>query len=236
MDTPIVTVVTVTYNALEALQKTAKSVESQTFRHFEYIVVDGGSSDGTPLWLKTHRSPSLTWVSEPDKGIYDAMNKGVRMAHGEWVLFMNAGDCFVSEDVLERVFRALPATDVIYGDVVKDGVVKKALSPRNAHRMFFCHQSCFVRKNCLLDYPFDTRHKMSADFKLIKQLWYAHKSFLQLNFPIADFDTKGISNTRRSDGIMDNIQVIREVDKMTEQIKFIPRLLFTYIICRIRGK
>ncbi len=167
------------------------------------------------------------------------------MAHGEWVLFMNAGDCFASEDVLERVFRTYGqrttdngqrTMDVIYGDVVKDGVVKKASSPHNAHRMFFCHQSCFVRKSCLSEYPFDTNHKMSADFKLIKQLWYAHKSFLQLDFPIADFDTKGISNTRRSDGIMDNIHVIREVDKITEQIKFIPRLFFTYIICRIRGK
>ena len=236
MDAPIVTIVTVAYNALEALQKTATSVESQTFHNFEYIIVDGGSSDGTPLWLKTHQSQLLTWVSEPDKGIYDAMNKGVRMAHGEWVLFMNAGDCFASDDVLERVFHTLPATDVIYGDVVKDGVVKKASSPHNAHRMFFCHQSCFVRKSCLSEYPFDTKHKMSADFKLIKQLWYAHKSFLQLDFPIADFDTKGISNTRRSDGIMDNIHVIQEVDKITEQIKFIPRLFFTYIICRIRGK
>lgn len=236
MDSPIATIVTVTYNACEALRKTVESVESQTFRNFEYVIVDGGSSDETTMWLQAYHSQLLTWISEPDEGIYDAMNKGVRMAHGEWVLFMNAGDCFAAEDVLERVFHIHPAADVIYGDVVKNGVIKKASSPHNAHRMFFCHQSCFVRRSCLSEYPFDTKHKMSADFKLIKQLWHAKKSFLQLDFPIADFDTSGISNTRRSEGIKDNIHVIREEDNIKDQIKFIPRLLFTYIVCCIRGK
>lgn len=236
MEHPIVTIVTVTRNAMEALQRTARSVESQTFHNYEYVVVDGASTDGTVAWLQNGADVPVRWVSEPDGGIYDAMNKGVRMAKGEWVIFMNAGDCFAADDVLERVFSSVPEADVIYGDVLKNGSVKKAASPHNAHRMYFCHQSCFVRRTCLMEYPFDIRHKMSADFKLIKQLGYARKTFLQLHFPIADFDTTGISNTRRSDGIHDNIQVIREIDSLPQQLRLIPRLLFTYFICRLRGK
>ncbi|MBQ9665537.1 MAG: glycosyltransferase [Bacteroidaceae bacterium] len=236
MKHPVVTIVTVTRNAMEALQRTVQSVKSQTFHNYEYVVVDGASTDGTVAWLQNGADVPIRWISEPDDGIYDAMNKGGRMSKGEWVIFMNAGDCFVANDVLERVFTPMPNADVIYGDVVKNGVVKKASSPRNAHRMYFCHQSCFVRRSCLLEYPFDIRHKMSADFKQMKQLGLAGKSFLQLDFPIANFDTTGVSNTHRSEGLYDNICVVHEIDCFPVQLRLIPRLLFAYFMCRLRGK
>ena len=236
MEQPLVTVITVCYNAREMLLRTMNSVWAQTYKHVEYVIVDGASTDGTLELLEEYGGRIDHWVSESDKGIYDAMNKGVSMAKGKWVIFMNAGDCFADNHVLENVFSVPRQADVIYGDVVKGGVVKKASSPRNAHRMFFCHQSVFVKIESLKAFPFDISHKMSADFKQMKQLWLAGKNFLQLDFPIADFDVQGVSNTNRAVGLWDNICVIREVDSCLEQLRLLPRLYFVWLSCRLRGK
>ena len=236
MEQPLVTVITVCYNAREMLLRTMNSVWAQTYKHVEYVIVDGASTDGTLELLEEYGGRIDHWVSESDKGIYDAMNKGVSMAKGKWVIFMNAGDCFADNHVLENVFSVPRQADVIYGDVVKGGVVKKASSPRNAHRMFFCHQSVFVKIESLKAFPFDISHKMSADFKQMKQLWLAGKQFLQLDFPIADFDVQGVSNTNRAVGLWDNICVIREVDSCLEQLWLLPRLYFVWLSCRLRGK
>jgi len=232
----IVTIITVCRNHAQELERTIRSVESQTWQEKEYLVIDGASTDDTLDVIKAHEASITRWVSEPDQGIYDAMNKGVRMARGEWVIFMNAGDTFASDDTLQRVFGSPQNADVIYGDVIKGELVKKAEAPRNAHRMFYCHQSAFVRTRCLREFPFDIRHRMSADFKQVKQLYLSGKTFRQLDFPVANFDTQGVSNRNRSAGLYDNIQVIRETDSLWEQMKLLPRLYFTYLLCKIRGK
>lgn len=231
-----VTIITVCRNNAQGLERTIQSVESQTWQKKEYLVIDGASTDETLTVIQSHESQITRWISEPDNGIYDAMNKGVRMAQGTWVIFMNAGDTFASADTLERVFGNPQEADVIYGDVIKGGRIKKAEGPRNRHRMFFCHQSAFVRRSCLREFPFDTRHRMSADFKQIKQLYLSGKNFCQLDFPVADFDTQGVSNTSRSAGLYDNILVIRETDTLAEQVRLLPRLYFTYLLCKLRGK
>ena len=232
----IVTIITVCRNHAQELERTIRSVESQTWQEKEYLVIDGASTDDSLDVIKAHETSITRWISEPDQGIYDAMNKGVRMARGEWVIFMNAGDTFASDDTLQRVFGSPQNADVIYGDVIKGELVKEAEAPRNAHRMFYCHQSAFVRTRCLREFPFDIRHRMSADFKQVKQLYLSGKTFLQLDFPVANFDTQGVSNKNRSAGLYDNIQVIRETDSLWEQMKLLPRLYFTYLLCKIRGK
>ena len=232
----IVTIITVCRNHAQELERTIRSVESQTWQEKEYLVIDGASTDDSLDVIKAHEASITRWVSEPDQGIYDAMNKGVKMAQGEWVIFMNAGDTFAGDDTLQRVFGNPLDADVIYGDVIKGELVKKAEAPRNAHRMFYCHQSAFVRTSCLREFPFDIRHRMSADFKQVKQLYLSGKRFRQLDFPVANFDTQGVSNRNRSAGLYDNIQVIRETDRLWEQVRLLPRLWITYLICRIRGK
>ena len=232
----IVTIITVCRNHAQELERTIRSVESQTWQEKEYLVIDGASTDDSLDVIKAHEASITRWVSEPDQGIYDAMNKGVKMAQGEWVIFMNAGDTFAGDDTLQRVFGNPLDADVIYGDVIKGELVKKAEAPRNAHRMFYCHQSAFVRTSCLREFPFDIRHRMSADFKQVKQMFLSGKRFRQLDFPVANFDTQGVSNKNRSAGLYDNIQVIRETDRLWEQVRLLPRLWITYLICRIRGK
>lgn len=232
---PTVSVVTVCYNSLPALQKTMESVNAQRYPALEYIIVDGGSTDGTSQYLESASIP-CRWVSERDNGIYDAMNKGVSMATGDFVIFMNAGDIFASDDVLERVFDRGTDADVIYGDVIKGGSIKKAEAMHNSHRMFFCHQSCLARRERLVETPFDIRHRMSADFKWVKTMVKEGRRFMQVNFPIADFDTSGVSNSSRSRGLRDNMRVVSEVDSFIDRLKLMPRLLVPYIICRLRGK
>ena len=234
MSNPVlVTVVTVCRNVKSSLEKTMNSLLHQSYAHIDYVIIDGASTDGTPEMLG--KTEGIRWISEPDKGIYDAMNKGIRMAEGEWVIFMNAGDVFASDDTLSKVFSVERDADVIYGDVIKGDSIKKAEPPHNGHRMYFCHQSAFVRTSCLKEFPFDIQHRMSADFKQMKQLYLAGKTFMQLDFPIAVFDTSGVSNAQRSKGLYDNIQVIREVDNWKERLRLLPRLLFTYWVCRLRG-
>lgn len=234
---PLFSVITVARNALPALKATISGSDAQDFDSMELIVVDGASTDGTADYLRQlsccHR---LTWISEPDRGIYDAMNKGVRMAQGRYCIFMNAADRFAAPDVLSRVAAMGMDADVVYGDIMKDDRLKPALTPRNSHRMYYCHQAAFTLRTLLLLYPFDISHPLSADFKQAKQLYLANHTFRHIDIAIADFDTNGISNTRRSAGLKDNISVVNEVDTLPWRLRLLPRLWFTYLSCLLRGK
>lgn len=240
---PAVSVVTVCRNALPLLRKTVESVVSQSFPDIEYVIIDGSSTDGTREYVKSLGDKVTVFISEPDNGIYDAMNKGIAHAHGEWVIFMNAGDTFYSEDTVERVFanKDYSGYGVIYGDVAKgtdaeDLIVKKASAPHNSHRMFFCHQSAFYRREELEQTLFDTRHRMSADIHQVKRLYKRGVKFCQLDMPIAIFDTSGVSNVRRSTGLRDNISVVNELDPFLTRLKLLPKLYIPYLICSLRHK
>lgn len=233
-----VSVITVTFNAADNLERTLRSVAGQHYDSMELIVVDGKSTDGTLDIIHRYAGNITKWVSEPDKGIYDAMNKGVRMASGEWIIFMNAGDTFAADDVLQRIFaQPHDDADIIYGDVVKGGEIKKAPSEYYLyHRMLFCHQSSLARRSLLLACPFDTTHRLSADLKFFLTQYLRQARFCYVGIPIANFDTTGVSNTRRSAGLRDNMRVVSEVVPLPQKLKFILRLLVPYIMCRLRGK
>ena len=239
---PKFSVITVCFNCASMIERTLKSVADQTDADFEYIVVDGGSTDGTLDIIKRHSNTISNLVSEPDRGIYDAMNKGVKLASGDLVIFMNAGDTFASSDTLSKISAsAEPDATVIYGDVIKtdssgNEFIKKAEKPHNSHRMFFCHQSSLTSRKALLKHQFDLVHPYSADFKLIKQLYRQGAKFQQLEFPIARFDSSGVSNTKRSTALADNLKVLRETDTFFSLIKLSPRLIIPLIISKLRGK
>ena len=232
-----VTVITVARNARNDLRRTMESVARLSYPDVEYIVVDGASTDGTVEMLE--KSKGVRWTSEADRGIYDAMNKGVTKATGEWVIFMNAGDRFASDDVIERVFShpETDAADVIYGDVVKRGTVCSASpEPVDGHRMFFCHQSYIARCKCLIDTPFDISHRMSADFKWVKMMIKQGRRLVYVPVAVSEFDTGGVSNTSRSRGLADNMRVIRELEPLSRQLTLLPHLIVPYVMCRLRGK
>lgn len=237
---PKISIVTVTCNAGLLLEKTFASIEKLKYDNKELIVVDGLSTDNTMTIIKRYSERGIitSYVSERDNGIYDAMNKGARMCSGEWVIFMNAGDAFASDDVLQRVFSGSPIeADIVYGDVVKNGQVKQAPARFHLyHRMLFCHQSAFVRRSCLLGMPFDTKHRLSADLKFFLGQYLRHARFQHVGIPVSIFDTNGVSNSQRSKGLRDNIRVVCETIPYPRRIQFVLRLLVPYLMCKLRGK
>ena len=176
----------------------------QRYTDYEYLIVDGSSTDSTAEWLRSLHG--VRWVSEPDKGIYDAMNKGVQMAKGEWVLFLNAGDTLYDEEVLAHIAPYLEEPyGLVYGDIVKEQkgkeVIKQAEPPHNAHRMFCCHQALFTRTALLKEQPFDTTHRLSADYKFVKLMYQQKVPMRHVDQVITRFDTHGISNTHVMEGL-----------------------------------
>jgi glycosyltransferase involved in cell wall biosynthesis len=232
---PLITVVTVVYNSIANLEKTICSVTEQDYSKIEYIVIDGGSTDGSIDIIQKHASNISVWISEKDNGIYDAMNKGVNMASGDWICFLNSGDVFVDSHIIGQVVAEINQStakkDIVYGNILVQkagGLFKERIAkePCNIHRMHFCHQSAFVRRELLQKFGFDQRHPLSADLKFFKQCYYNGNPFVHLNFPVVIYDTSGVSNTSRERGLRDNISVIKEIDKGLKKCLFLFRLYF----------
>jgi glycosyltransferase involved in cell wall biosynthesis len=173
---PFFSIISAVYNAEGVVESTAASLRNQTFREFEWIVVDGGSSDGTLDVIRPFLVDGRdTVISEPDRGVYDAMNKGLRQAKGKVVQFLNAGDRFASEDVLEEVAAEFgDDVDALYGDTVLElanglTVFKPALNLETCRyrRIPFSHQSLFTRRELHLLHPFDLTYTIAADYAAI---------------------------------------------------------------------
>lgn len=230
---PKISVVTVVFNGVNQIEKTIQSVVNQSYP-VQFVVIDGGSVDGTLDLIAKHDRSISAWISERDKGIYDAMNKGVELSSGEWICFLNCGDVFVHNDVVKEVAESIAnngCPDILFGDILKmksDGTfdLKIAKEPCNLHRMYFCHQASFSKKEKLKLFPFDINHKMSADLKFFKMCYYHRCRFLHVDFPVVIYDTFGISNTSRNRGLKDNIAVVKEVDKGWSKLNFLFRLYF----------
>lgn len=198
-DNPLITVITISYNAVSVIEETIKSVINQDYQNVEYIIIDGGSTDGTVDIIKKYQNYLSYWVSEPDKGIYDAMNKGLRMAHGAYANFMNSGDCFYTKHSISDVFKQKRVADVIYGDNVlqyKWGEI--ILAPDKIERIMeympFGHQTTFVKTELLKKYGFDCSFKIAADYNFFYILYAKKCLFEYLPIPISIVDaTEGVS-------------------------------------------
>jgi glycosyltransferase involved in cell wall biosynthesis len=173
VSTPLLSIVTVVRNAEKVLPETIASVRKQTFRNFEYVVVDGVSTDGTLPLLEQHKDCITTFLSEPDKGIYDAMNKAIDLAKGEWIYFLNAGDNLMDEDTLEKVFaHAHQEYDLLYGKVrtknEPTGVnyeFGRELTLKNFyHTIPISHQGVFFRKSMFVQLgKYNLNYRILAD-------------------------------------------------------------------------
>ena len=146
-------IITVNYNNLRGLKKTVESVKNQTYQEFEYLVIDGGSTDGSVAYLKDKEITFDYWVSEPDKGVYQAMNKGIKKATGDYVLFLNSGDHFLNNKVLEKNMQFIQGEDIIYFNlqVVENGKTFIKEYPKTLSFSYFVkdtlpHPATFIKK------------------------------------------------------------------------------------------
>ncbi len=205
---PFFSIVTITLNNKKGLQKTFDSLDKQTFRDFEWLVVDGKSEDGTDKWIHAHES-YITWhQSRKDKGLYDAMNIGLDHSRGDYVLFLNAGDTLADEYTLARVEYAIRSNDnidpdFVYGDAweeMQDGSVGLKLSAGHEkmnYGLFTHHQSMYYRRLAIGDMRYNLDYKIAADFDFtVRFLKRVTGSIVYIDKPLCIFENGGISQTK----------------------------------------
>ena len=217
-----ITVITICYNAAKDIGSTIESVISQTYKDIEYVIVDGASTDGTAKIVEEYRKKfPIVFVSEKDDGIYDAMNKGVGLASGQWINFMNAGDRFVEKDVVEKISPFLTeGSDFVYGatEFRYDGFFVIRL-PRPVSdfwkKMPYNHQSLFIKTTVLKEHPFDLAYRLAADYE---QLLFAIKNgkiFFKAPLTVASFDNKGVSNTKTAEALREYAEILKAYGELT---------------------
>lgn len=198
-----VTIVTVCFNAQDCLEKTISSVIEQTcYKDIEYIIIDGNSKDNTLTIIKKYESQVHRWISEPDKGIYDAMNKAITFSTGEWINFMNAGDYFYDKNVVEKIFinDRFSNVDVVFGDLMVNMGTKQTLRKGILYPHKFphlSHQAVFVRTALMKKHLFNLKYKISADYEFLYSLYREGRVFSYENIIVANYNVEGLSSNKK---------------------------------------
>lgn len=198
-------IITVNLNNADGLRKTIESVVSQTFTDYEYIVVDGASTDGSVDIIKQYADKITFWISEPDSGIYNAMNKGVLKAKGDYLQFLNSGDWLAANDILKYVFDLDRQEDVLYGDeflFYNTAKIERKTYPKELTFYDFfvgsiSHEGSFY-KRCLFRKPYDETFKIASDWDFeIREIIIYNQSVFKISREIIYFDMHGISQSQK---------------------------------------
>ena len=195
-----ISIITINYNNCEGLIKTIKSVINQTFHDIEYIIIDGGSKDGSVDIIQEYADKIDYWISERDKGIYHAMNKGAAAAHGEYTLFLNSGDELCNPYVINQAIPSSWTADFVSGNVITDKS-NKLTSPYEVTMEYFIkgslpHPSTFIRRSLFDLRAYDERYKISGDWDFfLYHLIKNNSSYQHIDIDVSLFDTSGISST-----------------------------------------
>jgi len=209
---PKVSIVTINLNNREGLESTVKSVINQTFADFEYIVIDGGSTDGSVDVIKKYEDKISFWISEKDSGIYNAMNKGIKKACGEYCLFLNSGDYFTKPNVLEEVYTdCRPTEDIVYGDMIIDrggGKTEYGIQPSKISFEFLIentlwHPVSFIKRQLFEKYGYyNEEYKIVSDYEFFLQtIILGGVTTKHIPTPIVVFNTNGIGSKQEFDEI-----------------------------------
>jgi glycosyltransferase involved in cell wall biosynthesis len=236
-----VSIITVVFNAREDLKATMESVFAQTYPGIEYVVVDGASTDGTVDLIEAHADRIHTWVSEPDKGLYDAMSKAIQLATGDFLWFVNAGDLIYRPDTLENIMKAaLPDTDVLFGEVMIVDENGRELGTRSArttrklpqrltwksmrYGMVVCHQGFLARRSLAEPYQ---EGNWVADLDWVIRILKKSRRNTFVPGILASFQEGGVSTQKRKASLKDRYRVLQE------HFGWLPNLLaHVYILIR----
>lgn len=211
-------IITINFNNVRGLRKTYQSIAEQTFRNFEWIVIDGGSTDGSKDFLLQHQEEMAWCCSEPDGGIYNAMNKGIEHANGKYLLFMNSGDTLFEPTTLEKVSNKTPDADVLYGDwreIQPMRLRKMRHPPMHVNYHYFatrpiCHQTAFIRTSLLKQSPYDETYRICADWAKWVELSRDGRSFLYVPITVCNYRRDGISYRAKSQLQEEHKRILRE--------------------------
>lgn len=210
-------VITVVYNNVKDIERTMLSVLNQTYPHIEYIIVDGASNDGTVDKIRLYENKIAKFISEQDNGIYDAMNKGLGLATGDYVLFMNAGDEIYAPETVADVFASAPAGDIYYGETEMYDAQWNSLGQRRHHApehfnwksfrygMSISHQAIYIKRS--LTSPFDLKYKYSADIDWIIKAAKNSSNIVNTHLYVAKYLVGGISKAKHLDSLRERFQI-----------------------------
>ncbi|WP_291726249.1 glycosyltransferase family 2 protein [Bernardetia sp.] len=241
------TVATVCYNAAEALEKTIQNVAAQTYPNIEYLVIDGNSTDNTLEIIKKYENDISTWISEKDNGIYDAMNKAIKLAKGDYILFMNAGDTFSKDTIIEAIFLEIyqkfdkkkDFPNLIYGDyTVINQTFAETVQAESLEKpwmgMKFCHQSMLLKTELAKKQPFSGKY-ITSDFEQVYELYQKGISFYYFPKPIANFQADGLSSKNKIKVRFESKEIVNKHDKsLKTNLAFWKLILWTYFVETVR--
>jgi glycosyltransferase involved in cell wall biosynthesis len=232
--TPVLSVITVVYNNVRDIERTMLSVLNQTYHHIEYIIVDGKSTDGTVEVIRRYEHRIAKVVSEKDKGIYDAMNKGLALATGDYVLFMNSGDEIYAPDTVAKVFASASDADIYYGETEMFDENWKSLGQRRhkapdnfswksfKYGMSVSHQAIYVRR--MLAEPYDLRYQMSSDIDWVLKATKKARRIVNTKMYVAKYLVGGMSKNKHRQSLMERFEIF------SKHYGFIPNLLNHVVI------
>lgn len=218
-----ITIIMAVYNRVNKVEQAISSVVNQSYRNIEFIIIDGGSTDGTVDIIKKYEDKIAYWISEPDKGIYDAFSKGVKIATGDYIEFIGSDDSFYSNDVIEKIVNQIEVdTDIIAGTeytVNGDKCLEKLLrneSVRDKNTYIggmSPHAAMFARRELFNKYPFDTSYKIAGDYKFFLQCYIDSSiTFKFVDTPVAYFENGGVSNSARDIARKEDDRIYKELN------------------------
>lgn len=214
---PLLSVITVVYNNVNDIERTIKSVINQSYTNIEYIIIDGASTDGTLAVIEKFKSNITQLVSEKDDGIYDAMNKGLALANGDYVLFMNSGDEIYDVQTVEKIFKTSPNADIYYGETemlnerLESEGKRRHKTPKNLtiksfkYGMSVSHQAIYIKKS--LTKPYDLNYQLSADIDWILSALAKAKSIVNVEFYVAKYLMGGMSKKRHLQSLKERFNI-----------------------------
>jgi len=220
MFNPKLSIITVVYNNARDIERTMLSVFNQTYPNIEYIVIDGASTDGTLEVIKKYGSRVSCLISEPDKGIYDAMNKGLAIATGDYVLFMNSGDELYDAYTVAHVFASADDADIYYGETEMINDAGESLGQRRhkapaqftwrdfKYGMSISHQAIYIKRS--LTQPYDSRYQLSADIDWILRAAKKARCIVNVNRYVAKYLVGGMSKAKHRQSLLERFNIMRE--------------------------
>lgn len=211
-----ITVVTVTYNAQSFLESTLENIKNQNYSNIEYIVIDGGSSDATVDIIKKYEQSITYWISQPDKGIYDAMNKAIGKASGEWIIFMNAGDTFYSHDSIEKFLQDVNVNTELYNGAINfiDSMTgeEKVRFPHGLEKVWITvpcwHQASFIKTSLMKEYKYSLEYKIAGDHDFYLKCFKNNHKFQFTNTIISNMLAGGLHQQQAKLAHIESMKII----------------------------